>query len=184
MDYVSEEMTNFSKLAGYAKVERLTDTDKMFFELLRSLREAQSEVHVTSIRNESPDSFKSQSHLAQKWYKELVEWANKAPGRRLYRVIGTPNSEMQKWFANECAARKRSDNYILEGLNWDGKYPIINVVIFDRKEAFLVFSPPQGPLAETEILHISDVGFSNLLVDRYFRGILGAAHPCAPKISQ
>jgi hypothetical protein len=179
MDEVSGRIFILSKLAGYAKFEILKDTDKMFVELLRSLRETHSEVHVTSIRSEPPEFFKSQSPLAQVWYKELVEWADKAPGRRLYRVIGTPNNQMKAWFTKECAARKRTDNYILRSMNWDENIPIMNVVVFDRKEAFLVFSPPKGPLAETEILHILDSDSSNLVVERYFKNIMEETSPCA-----
>jgi len=50
---------------------------------------------------------------------------------------------MKKWFQDECEKR-RPDNYTLASINWDGKSPAMNIVIFDRQESHNLWQRERG----------------------------------------
>jgi len=177
-DTLSSRLENMEKLNGYARIEKIGNADSMFARLLRELRVADSQIHVTSIRHENPEDFEKQSALAKRWFDELAEWPNHKFGRTLSRVIGVPDAHMKTWFDDLCKKNERKDNTSLRALEWDGKTPIINVVVFDQKETYLVFSPPNGLLAATEFYHISDPNFAQLIVRGYFTYLYQAGTSC------
>jgi hypothetical protein len=178
MDELSAQIRNMESPSGFARVEKIANADQMFSALIESLNKAQTQIHVTSIRNEPPALLDKQSGLASEWYSQLRQWPNKKPGRVLYRLIGVPNKAMNQWFHDECTKRSR-DNYTLASVDWDGKSPTINIVVFDHQESYLIFSPPNGPLAETEVYRVTDPSFADLLIRGYFEYLNRTSSPCS-----
>jgi hypothetical protein len=157
---------------GLAKFREINSATELFAALNAARDRASKEIRITQLQAKTAGDLTAGE--TGRWYQEAERWLDAAPGRILYRVVGVANEEMERWFEDQCSRHGLATNRGLKKILGGRDLPRLNLVIFDRREVFMVASPLSGPAEAMQSLHVEDPDFANYFAAYYDKLFAGA----------
>ncbi|MGF1756397.1 hypothetical protein L4D76_00235 [Photobacterium sagamiensis] len=162
---------------GYHEFKQITTTESIFRELSDVLSRTEKEVWATAFRPDTRKVLTSYSSGAEQWYENLNRWTVAKSGRTYLRLIGLNNDETREWLQEECTSHSNISNKLFKGIEWDPSMPIINMIIFDDDEVFLMFRSDPALIEQTIRYRIKGPEMAHLAKE-WFKAMWAIAKDC------